>query len=61
MAALLHIVNPSSEMRERYERINIGRTATVIEASIKAGVKRVVLFSTIAMYGASDGCVLNEL
>jgi nucleoside-diphosphate-sugar epimerase len=61
MAALLHIVNPPSELREKYERVNVGGTATVIEAAIKAGVKRVVLFSTIAVYGPSDGCVLNEM
>jgi UDP-glucose 4-epimerase len=61
MAALLHIVNPPPEMREKYERINVGGTATVVEAAIKAGVKRVVLFSTIAVYGPSDGCVLNEM
>ena len=51
MAALLHIVNPPPELREKYERVNIGGTATVVEAAIKAGVKRVVLFSTIAVYG----------
>ena len=61
MAALLHIVNPPPEMREKYERVNIGGTATVVEAAIKAGVKRVVLFSTIAVYGPSDGSVLNEM
>jgi len=60
MAALLHIVNPLPELREKYERINVGGTATVVEAAIKAGVKRVVLFSTIAVYGASRGCILNE-
>jgi UDP-glucose 4-epimerase len=61
MAALLHIVNPPLELREKYERVNIGGTATVVEAAIKAGVKRVVLFSTIAVYGPSDGRVLNEM
>jgi UDP-glucose 4-epimerase len=61
MAALLHIVNPPPEMREKYERINVGGTATVVEAAIKAGAKRVVLFSTIAVYGPSGGCVLNEM
>jgi len=61
LAALLHIVNPPPEMREKYERINVGGTAMVVEAAIKAGVKRVVLFSTIAVYGPSDGCVLNEM
>ena len=61
MAALLHIVNPPPEMREKYERVNVGGTVTVVEAAIKAGVKRVVLFSTIAVYGPSDGCVFNEM
>jgi UDP-glucose 4-epimerase len=61
LAALLHIVNPPPEMREKYERVNVGGTATVVEAAIKAGVKSVVLFSTIAVYGPSDGRVLNEL
>jgi UDP-glucose 4-epimerase len=61
LAALLHIVNPPPELREKYERVNVGGTATVVEAAIKAGVKRVVLFSTIAVYGASDGCVINEM
>jgi len=53
MAALLHIVNPPAEMREKYERVNVGGTSIVVDASIKMGVKRVVLFSTIAVYGAS--------
>jgi nucleoside-diphosphate-sugar epimerase len=61
MAALLHIVNPPLELREKYERINVGGTATVVEAAMKAGVKRVVLFSTIAVYGSSDGCIFNEM
>ncbi len=60
LAALLHIVNPPPEMCEKYERINVGGTATVVDAAIRAGVKRVVLFSTIAVYGPSDGCILNE-
>ena len=61
MAALLHIVNPLPELREKYESINVGGTATVVDAAMKAGVKRIVLFSTIAVYGPSDGCVLNEM
>ena len=60
MAALLHIVNPSSELRGKYEHINIGGTAMVVEAAIKAGVGRVVLFSTIAVYGQAAGQVLDE-
>ncbi|MGC9975265.1 MAG: NAD-dependent epimerase/dehydratase family protein [Syntrophales bacterium] len=61
LAALLHIVDPPPEMRKKYERVNIGGTARVVEAAIKAGVKRIVLLSTIAVYGHSHGCVLNEM
>ena len=51
LAALLHIVDPPSELREKYEWINVGGTATAVDAAIKANVKRVVLSSTIAVYG----------
>jgi UDP-glucose 4-epimerase len=60
LAALLHIINPPPGLREKYVRINVGGTATVVEAAISAGVRRVVLFSTIAVYGQADGCILNE-
>jgi len=60
LAALLHIVNPPPELREKYERINVGGTATVVDAAVKAGVKRIVLASTIAVYGPSNGRILNE-
>ena len=60
MAALLHIVNPPPEMREKYERINVGGTAKVVDAAIHAGLNRVILFSTIAVYGQANGQVLNE-
>ena len=60
LAALLHIVNPPPELRKKYERINVGGTATVVEAAVKAGVKRIVLASTIAVYGPSNGRILNE-
>ena len=33
LAALLHIVNPPPELREKYERINVGGTAMVVEAA----------------------------
>ena len=36
MAALLHIVNPPPEMREKYERVNIGGTTTVVEGGCEA-------------------------
>lgn len=61
LAALLHIVNPPPEIREKYERINVGGTETLVDAAIRVGVKRFILFSTIAVYGPSEGCVLNEM
>jgi UDP-glucose 4-epimerase len=60
LAALLHIVNPSPELLSRYERINVGGTANVVEAARRTGVVRLVFFSTIAVYGASAGGVLTE-
>jgi UDP-glucose 4-epimerase len=60
MAALLHLVNPPPTLRREYERINVGGTATVVEAALQAGVKRLVFFSTIAVYGSSNGPVLTE-
>jgi len=34
LAALLHIVNPPLEMREKHEHVNVGGTAAVVEAAI---------------------------
>ena len=44
MAELLHIVNPPPAMREKYERVNVGGTATVVEAAIKAYGVRLAIF-----------------
>lgn len=60
MAALLHIINPSPALRQQYERINVQGTATMVEAAVRAGVGRVVFFSTIAVYAESSGQILTE-
>ena len=60
LAALLHIVNPPPALQEKYERINVRGTSTVVEAAIQARVRRFILFSTIAVYGQSHGRVLTE-
>lgn len=34
MAALLHIINPPPQLLGKYERVNVGGTATVVDAAI---------------------------
>jgi UDP-glucose 4-epimerase len=60
LAALLHIVNPPAAMRERYDRVNVGGTATLVGAALQTNVRRVVLFSTISVYGTSRGREVTE-
>lgn len=52
--------NPALALREKYERINVGGTANVVKVPVQSGVKRVVFFSTIAVYGYSLGEILTE-
>jgi len=60
MASVLHRTNSTSNLQSLYEHVNVGGTASVIKAAVNAGVKRVVLFSTIAVYGKTEGEILNE-
>jgi len=60
LAALLHIVDPPASLRAEYERVNVRGTAAVIEAAKAEGVSRVVLMSTIAVYGYSARGRLDE-
>lgn len=60
LAALLHVVDPPPAMRAEYERVNVGGTAAVIDAAKIQGVSRVVLLSTIAVYGHQPGVLLDE-
>lgn len=60
LAALLHITNPSEFQEREYTRINVMGTKTLVEAAIQAGVKRLVFFSTISVYGPSNGRIITE-
>jgi nucleoside-diphosphate-sugar epimerase len=60
MAALLHVVNPPPSLASEYERVNIGGTRNAVAGAAAAGVRRVVLFSTIAVYGYGSGAILDE-
>lgn len=59
LAGLLHIAPPYAKPEE-YEKVNVGGTRLVVEEAGRAGVRRVVLFSTIALYGPSAGGLHTE-
>ena len=60
MAALLHINEPSLSMLPDYDRINVKGTAGIVEASIRKTIRRVVFFSTIAVYAPGRTEVQSE-
>lgn len=51
LAALLHRVDRSAAWAERCRAVNVGGTERVIDGCLKHNVRRLVLFSTIAVYG----------
>ena len=60
LAAKLHIPNPSPELRADYASVNIDGTRAVVEAARAAGARRLVFFSTIAVYGPSRNGAMDE-
>jgi UDP-glucose 4-epimerase len=61
LAAKLHIANPTERDREEYWTVNVEGTRNLVEAANKAGVKRLVFFSTINVYGSTEsGVVCDE-
>lgn len=61
LAALLHIVDPPDSLKPQYERVNIEGTHIVVEEAMRANVKRLIYFSTINVYGPTDGNVVTEI
>ena len=60
LAGLLHITNPGPELEAEYERINTTATRQLLDASRQAGVRRVVLASTTAVYGDTAARLATE-
>jgi nucleoside-diphosphate-sugar epimerase len=60
LAARLHVPDPPHELFEWYEHTNVGGTRTVVDAAIGLGVRRLVFFSTIAVYGEGTGGEFHE-
>jgi nucleoside-diphosphate-sugar epimerase len=59
LAALLHRFDEAAPGPE-YERVNVGGTEKVVRAALVEGVRRLVFFSTIAVYGPSSGELIDE-
>lgn len=55
LAAMLHRRRVDDEVLRAYRDINIEGTCRVRDAAVRAGVERFVLFSTINVYGPSEG------
>ena len=60
LAGLLHAAASDRVPPERYDSINVGGTRVVADAARRAGVRRLVLFSTISVYGPGAGATLTE-
>jgi UDP-glucose 4-epimerase len=61
LAAKLHINEPSIDLYEEYNRVNVEGTRRLVRAARSAGVTRMVFFSTINVYGHGDpATILDE-
>jgi len=61
LAAKLHINSPSPDLIAEYERVNVQGTESLAKASRDAGVKRLIFFSSICVYGAtSENQIVDE-
>jgi nucleoside-diphosphate-sugar epimerase len=55
LAAKLHVTNPAPSLREEYEAINVRGTRNIVDAALEHDTKRLIFFSTISVYGPTDG------
>jgi UDP-glucose 4-epimerase len=60
LAALLHQFDPVLSPDRLYEEVNVGGTENVVRAAIAHHAKRLVFLSTIAVYGESQGQMIDE-
>lgn len=61
LAGLAHQIGPGAEIREsEYQRANAGGSERLAEAAKRAGVRRVIMISSIAVLGPYDGTPFTE-
>ena len=61
LAARLHFAAPASRDLDAYRRVNVQGTANIVAAAEQVQVRRVVLASTIAVYGSSLHQTVTEM
>lgn len=60
LAALLHVAPPAKLLPAEFDRVNVEGTRVVAGAAAEAGAERLVLFSTIAVYGPTGADAVDE-
>ena len=60
LAGRLHIPNPGPDLEPEYWRVNVGGTRCLVAACLAEGVRRLVYFSTISVYGSTPGGCVDE-
>ncbi|MBC7811902.1 MAG: NAD-dependent epimerase/dehydratase family protein, partial [Burkholderiales bacterium] len=60
LAALLHVINPAAELAAEYTRVNVEGTRLVAERAARAGVRRMIYFSTVKVYGTRQRQPITE-
>jgi UDP-glucose 4-epimerase len=61
LAAKLHVQNPTPTLVPEYDRVNVDGSRRIAVAAKAAGVRRLIYFSTINVYGSgSENSVFDE-
>lgn len=60
LASLLHNNHPGESLRPAYERVNVAGTRKVMQHARAGGVRRVIVASSISVYGYDRGELLTE-
>lgn len=60
LAAVLHLVTPAEQAAADYADVNTDAASALARDATRAGVERLVLFSSIAVYGETHGAIATE-